>query len=58
MNTPRCWVVDLTGGEILVLSAPGPSGYHDLHRAQRRETLEVAGLPGVAIVVDEVLGAA
>ncbi len=57
-GVPRCWVVDLTGGEILVLSAPGPSGYHDLHRAQRGETLEVAGLPGVAIVVDEVLGAA
>ncbi len=55
-GVPTCWVVDLTFGEVLVFSGPGTTGYRDLHRARRGETLEVEGLPGVSISVDEVLG--
>lgn len=53
-----CWILDLADGEILVLSAPGPGGYQDVHRAQRSETLGVEGLSGVGVTVDEILGAA
>lgn len=56
-GVPACWIVDLVGREILVLSGPGPGGYQDLHRALSGETLEVPALPGVAVAVDEVFGA-
>lgn len=55
---PICWVIDLNASEVLVFSGPGPMGYQDLHRAQRGETLQVEGVPGVGVTVDEVLGAA
>lgn len=57
-GVPVCWIVDLAVAEILVLSGPGPGGYRDLHRAQSGETLEVPGLPGGVVGVDEILGAA
>lgn len=52
---PSCWIVDLSAGEVLVLSGAGPSGYRDLHHALRGETLDVPGLSGVTIRVDDVL---
>ncbi|MDQ6838884.1 MAG: Uma2 family endonuclease [Actinomycetota bacterium] len=57
-GVPLCWVVDLIAGEVLVLSGTAPGGYRDAHRAQRGEILDVAGLSGVNVSVDEVLGAA
>lgn len=52
---PTVWIVNLAADEVLVLSGPGAVGYRDLHHAQRGETLEVAGLPGVAVNVDDML---
>ncbi|MGH9069214.1 MAG: Uma2 family endonuclease [Acidimicrobiales bacterium] len=58
---PVTWVVDASGGEVLVFTNPGPDGYRDLHRAERGETLAVAGLPdlpGLQVAVDDLLGPA
>lgn len=53
-----CWIVDLAGGQVLVMSSPGASGYRDLHRAGRGETLDVPKVPGLAVRVDDLLGPA
>ncbi|MGH9127922.1 MAG: Uma2 family endonuclease [Acidimicrobiales bacterium] len=40
----ECWVIDLEGAEVLVHRGPCPTGYSDLHRARRGETLAIPGL--------------
>lgn len=57
-GVPACWMVDLSGDEILVMTGPGPKGFATIHHARRGETLVVEGLPGVEFSVDELLGPA
>ncbi|MGH9065165.1 MAG: Uma2 family endonuclease [Acidimicrobiales bacterium] len=54
----ECWVVDLSTGEVLVLGRPSPDGYLTSRRARRGERLDVPGLPGTMVAVDDVLGPA
>lgn len=53
---PEAWVIDLSGDRIEVAREPGPEGYRRVEHVTRGAELEVAGLPGVAVGADEILG--
>ncbi len=53
---PEVWLVDLNGGIIERHTEPSEDGYHLVRRAGRRESLESAVLPALAIPVDAAFG--
>jgi Uma2 family endonuclease len=53
---PEAWLIDLDGERIEVYSEPGPEGYARAQIVARDAELEVAGLPGVTLRADEILG--
>ena len=53
---PEAWLVDLPGERILVCAEPTPDGYRRVRSVGRGEALAPAGLPGVELSVDDVLG--
>lgn len=55
-SIPEVWVVDLQGGVVEVCRGPSKEGYGSVTREGRGAVLEPAGLPGVRVGVDEVLG--
>ena len=52
----EAWLVDLEGDRIEVHREPGPEGYARIRSVTRGAELEVAGLPGVMLRADEILG--
>jgi Uma2 family endonuclease len=55
-GVPEVWIVNLAEGVIETYRDPRDEAYRTTHRAGRGETLEPAALPGLRLVVDEVLG--
>lgn len=53
---PEGWVLDVTGGVLIVGRDPGPTGYATTTVHRRGERLTVPGLPDVTLSVDELLG--
>ena len=56
VGVPEAWLVDLVGDAVCVCRRPGPNGYAEIVTVTRAGTLRPLLLPGVAIVVDEILG--
>ncbi len=50
------WLVDINKQCIEVYRTPAPSGYQNVQKFQRGQTLSIQAFPDVAITVDEVLG--
>lgn len=57
-GVPVTWVVDLSGGVILVFTEPEGAGYRSCRRALPGEALSVPGLPSASIAVTAVLSPA
>jgi Uma2 family endonuclease len=52
---PEYWIVDLTADRIEVYREPGASGYRDVRRFQRDDTLHAAAFPDVEIAASAIL---
>ena len=52
----EAWLVDLEGERIEVHREPGPKGYARVRTVKRGGKVEVAGIPGVMLASDEILG--
>lgn len=55
-GVPEAWLVNLSDDRIEVYREPGPEGYRSVRHADWGEDLEVVGLPGLSVRVDEILG--
>jgi Uma2 family endonuclease len=53
---PLVWLVDLTAGVIEVYSQPANGVYQSVQTARRGDRLTIDSLPGLAIMVDDILG--
>jgi Uma2 family endonuclease len=50
------WVVDLAGGTIEVYRQPSPSGYGQIQRLKRSQSLSPQAFPQLVVTVNEILG--
>lgn len=55
-NIVKVWLVDIKEPCVVVYREPSPSGYQNIHRFQRGQTLSILAFPDIQIVVDNVLG--
>lgn len=53
---PEVWLVDLSDEAVEVYAQPSAGAYRQLRRLRRGETLQSAGIPALALEVDELLG--
>ena len=53
---PEVWIVDLEAMVVRVFTGPGPSGYANERVALQGETIVSAGVEGLRVDVDEILG--
>ena len=53
---PEVWVVDLQADVVRVFTQPGPDGYATERVMARGETIASAGVEGLRVEVDEILG--
>jgi Uma2 family endonuclease len=53
---PEAWLIDVEGERIEVHRDPGAEGYARVRTVTRGAEIEVAGLPGVTLTADEILG--
>jgi Uma2 family endonuclease len=56
VGVPECWVVDLAGGQVLVMRTPASAGYRDVRTLRRGAVINAAALGGVELSIDDVLG--
>lgn len=52
---PAVWLVDLNAGVIAVYSQPAGSNYQTVQTARRGDQLTIDSLPGLSILVDDLL---
>ncbi len=55
-NIPEVWIVDLNTDRIWVYLEPKDGSYTQIQAYERAQSLTVQALPGVSLMVDEVLG--
>ncbi|WP_333402910.1 Uma2 family endonuclease [Microcoleus sp. MON1_C1] len=55
-NIVEVWLVDINEQCVVVDREPSPSGYQNIHRFQRGQTLSILAFPNIQIAVDNVLG--
>jgi Uma2 family endonuclease len=55
-GVPEYWVVDLSGGAIIVNRDPAPGGYETTFRVRGGETVSPAALHELSVSADQVLG--
>lgn len=55
-EVPEVWLVNLPGDTIAVYRDPGPGGYATVRIARRGDSLDALRLPGVALLVSDILG--
>jgi Uma2 family endonuclease len=51
----ECWIVDLTGDQILVMRAPDDGGYRDVRALRRGQRVDIEALPSVVLEVANIL---
>jgi len=54
---PQAWVVDLPAGCVHAYREPSPTGYREAKQALAGDSLTISALPGLSLVVADVLGA-
>jgi len=52
----EAWLVDLAAEAIDIYRRPGPQGYHEVQRLHRGQRISLQALPGLELLVDEILG--
>lgn len=55
-NIVEVWLVDINEQCVVVYREPSPSGYQNIQRFQRGQTLSILAFPDIEIAVDNVLG--